>query len=165
MAGLIGLIGLMIGLALGWFAGARFGGTARDESARRARQQALEEEQARLASELSDRDHSLSELSHAAEAALELGQENRRLHRRVRDLETALRTVGNAGELPSAALEIQLVMALKERDAAQKALLDLQGREAVRRNAASPAGSEPEFPDVPEPEFPELPDEPEPDAP
>jgi predicted flap endonuclease-1-like 5' DNA nuclease len=147
---LAALAGLMVGIALGWTARQRIAAASVGGTERAARQLALEQETARLAAALTDKDHSLNELTHTAEAAASISQENRRLLRRVRDLETALKSVNSRSDEPSAALEMQLVMALKERDVAQKALLDLQGRQAVLRNAADPDGREPDFPDLPE---------------
>ncbi|MEZ4315984.1 MAG: hypothetical protein R3F61_00700 [Myxococcota bacterium] len=145
-----GIGGLMIGLALGWFVGHGTRGGAHGAGPETAaRQKALEEEQRRLAHEISQRDRTLTDMSGAQEAAEAAANENRKLIRRVRDLESALRSATSREDTPSAELEMQLAMAMRERDAAQKALMAAEARQAIERSRPPPDEEE-GFDDLPD---------------
>ncbi len=154
-----GIAGGILGAVVGWFLGNGMGRNRRGEAPELvARQKALEDERRRLAEALSEaqralekeRDTSQSDLQGAHQTAEAAAQENRRLIRRVRDLEQALAAAGG-DDKPSAALEMQLVMAMRERDAAQKQLLDLEAKNAIERSLPPPGAPDPiGFDDLPE---------------
>ncbi|MCB9675927.1 MAG: hypothetical protein H6737_12465 [Alphaproteobacteria bacterium] len=141
-----GIGGLLIGLAFGWFVGhgTRSNGASSPELA--ARQKALEDEHRRLAHELSerdrDRDRSLADLDDAQGTARAAADENRKLIRRVRDLEAALKSATRRDATPLPEIELQLAMALRERDAAQRALMEMEARNAIEKSRPTPGGAD-----------------------
>jgi len=148
-----GIGGVLIGLAVGWFIGHSARGSGSGTSPEvSARQRAMEEENRRLAHELSKaQDLSESDISSANETAESTAVQNRKLLRRVRDLENALTLANAKVDTPVATLQMQLTMAMRERDAAQKALMELEARNAIDRSRPPPGEYEPDdFPELPE---------------
>lgn len=146
-----GIGGLLVGLAIGWFIGLSVrSGPSANAPELASRQKAMEEEHKRLAHELSKREKSIAELSQAQVVAVNAADENRRLLRRVQDLESALKAA-TSEDTPSQSLEMQLAMALRERDAALKTVHELEARRAIDRSRPPPGEYEP-------PSFDALPD-------